>query len=45
MKEFFDQTTKHNCDENMVTNCTGEFHNRFCGTCGKDFGMTNCDCN
>ncbi len=43
MKEFFDQVTKHNCEDNKVTNCDGEFHHHFCAVCGKDFGTTDCD--
>ena len=33
----------HNCEDNKVTNCDGEFHYSFCSVCNKDMGVTNCE--
>ena len=38
-----DNTNEHDCNDNVCTNCDGEFHHSFCTVCGKDMGVTNCD--
>ena len=42
-KESNMNNTDHNCEDNVCTNCDGEFHHSFCTVCGKDMGVTNCE--
>jgi hypothetical protein len=34
--------TKHNCEENRVTNCDGNVHTHFCSVCNEYLGETEC---